>query len=94
MFGAGQGVGAGGGEEFVAQNPLLASPGFGEFVVNQYFAAGLVDALELHVVSMILGGGARLFENLGDARPRLELLRAVAAPEVTHLKYRVVKQAS
>ena len=43
---------------------------------------------------MILGGGARLFENLGDPRPRLELLRAVATPEVTHLKYRLVKEAS
>ena len=66
--------------------------GGGATVVNQYLAAGLVDELELHVVSMIVGGGARLFENLGDARPRLELLRAVATPEVTHLKYRVVKQ--
>jgi dihydrofolate reductase len=65
--------------------------GGGANVVNQYLATGLVDELELHVVSMILGGGARLFENLGDARPRLELLRAVATPEVTHLKYRVVK---
>jgi hypothetical protein len=42
----------------------------------------------------MFGGGARLFENLGDARPRLELLRAVATPEVTHLKYRLVKPAS
>jgi dihydrofolate reductase len=68
--------------------------GGGATVVNRYLAAGLVEVLELHVVSMILGGGARLFENLGDARPRLELLRAVATPEVTHLKYRLVKQAS
>jgi hypothetical protein len=36
-------------------------------------------------------GGARLFVNLGDARPRLEPLRVAATPEVTHLKYRVVK---
>jgi dihydrofolate reductase len=68
--------------------------GGGANVVNQYLAAGFVDELELHVVAMILGGGARLFENLGDARPRLELLRAVATPEVTHLKYRLVKPAS
>jgi hypothetical protein len=43
---------------------------------------------------MMLGGGAHLFEHLGDARQRLELLLAVATPEVTHLKYRLVKQAS
>ena len=68
--------------------------GGGATVVNQYLAAGHVDELELHVVPMILGGGARLFEHLGDARPWLELLRAVATPEVTHLKYRPLKQAS
>jgi dihydrofolate reductase len=58
-------------------------------VINQYLAAGLVDELELHVVPLVLGGGARLFDGLG---PELELeqLRAVEAPGVTHVKYRVV----
>jgi dihydrofolate reductase len=68
--------------------------GGGANVVNQYLAAGLVDELELHVVSMLMGGSARLFEGLRKARPRLELLRAVGTPEVTHLKYRVVKEVS
>ena len=36
------------------------------------------------------GDGARLFEDLGDAEVRLEQVRAVEAPGVTHLKYRVV----
>jgi hypothetical protein len=41
------------------------------------------------VVPLVLGGGARLFDGLG---PELELeqLRAVEAPGVTHVKYRVV----
>jgi dihydrofolate reductase len=52
-------------------------------------AAGLLDVLELHVVPVLLGGGARLFENLGGAEVRLEQVRAVEAPGVTHLKYRV-----
>ena len=39
---------------------------------------------------MLLGDGARLFDNLGDAEVRLEQVRAVEAPGVTHLKYRVV----
>ena len=34
--------------------------------------------------------GARLFDNLGDTEVQLEQVRAVAAPGVTHLKYRVV----
>jgi hypothetical protein len=52
-------------------------------------AAGLLGVLELHVVPLLLGGGARLFENLGGADVRLEQVRAVEAPGVTHVKYRV-----
>jgi hypothetical protein len=40
---------------------------------------------------VLLGGGARLFDNLGDAEVQLEQVRAVEAPGVTHLKYRSVK---
>lgn len=62
--------------------------GGGANVINQYLAAGLVDELELHVVPLLLGGGARLFEGVGPD-VKLELLRTVGAPGVTHLKYRV-----
>ena len=63
----------------------------GANVANQYLAAGLLDELELHVVPLLLGGGARLFDNLGDAEVRLEQVRAVEASGVTHLKYRSVR---
>lgn len=63
--------------------------GGGADVINQYLAAGLVDELELHVAPIILGGGARLFEGVGP-KLKLERLRTVEAPGVTHLKYRVV----
>src|ERR671911_605756 len=62
--------------------------GGGASVLNQYLAAGLVDELELHVVPLVLGGGARLFDGLA-AELRLEQVRAIEAPGVTHLKYRV-----
>ena len=62
--------------------------GGGASVINQYLAAGLVDELELHIVPLVLGGGARLFDGLG-AELRLEQVRAIEAPGVTHLKYRV-----
>ncbi len=64
--------------------------GGGADVINQYLAAGLVDELELHVVPILLGGGARLFEGTGS--PRLELIRALDAPGVTHVKYRVLRE--
>jgi dihydrofolate reductase len=64
--------------------------GGGADVINQYLAAGLVDELELHIVPIVLGSGARLFEGVG---PDLELeqVRATEAPGVTHVKYRVAR---
>ena len=64
--------------------------GGGADAINQYLAAGLLDELELHVVPILLGGGARLFEGVGP-EVKLEPIRVVEAPGVTHLKYRVVK---
>jgi dihydrofolate reductase len=58
-------------------------------IAQQYLAAGLLDELELHVVPLLLGGGSRLLDNLGDAKVQLEQVRAVEAPGVAHLKYRV-----
>ncbi|MFF8680127.1 dihydrofolate reductase family protein [Streptomyces sp. NPDC015237] len=64
----------------------------GADTVRQYLAAGLVEELQLHVVPVILGGGLRLFEGLGDAGRRdLEQVGAVETPLATHLKYRFVK---
>jgi dihydrofolate reductase len=64
--------------------------GGGAAAINQYLAAGLLDELQLHVVPLILGGGARLFEGVGPEL-RLEQTRAVEAPGVTHVSYRVVR---
>jgi dihydrofolate reductase len=64
--------------------------GGGADIINQFLAAGLVDEIELHVVPILLGGGERLFAGVGPD-VKLEPLRVVEAPGVTHLKYRVVK---
>jgi dihydrofolate reductase len=64
--------------------------GGGADIINQYLAAGLVDELEIHVSPLVLGGGERLFDGVGPDL-KLEQLRAVEAPGVAHLKYRVVK---
>jgi len=62
--------------------------GGGANVVQQYVAGGLIDEFELHVVPILLGDGERLLENVGNLK--LEQVRAVEAPSVTHIKYRVV----
>jgi dihydrofolate reductase len=73
-----------------AAGDLDVAIGGGADVVNQVLAAGLVDELELHVVPLILGGGARLFAGVGPD-VRLEQVRVVEAPGVAHLKYRVLR---
>jgi dihydrofolate reductase len=69
------------------QDVLIAG---GAAVINQYLAAGLVDEFELHVAPTALGNGERLFDGAGPIR--LERLRVVEAPGVTHLKYRVLRE--
>jgi dihydrofolate reductase len=64
--------------------------GGGALIINEFLAAGLLDELELHVSAVLLGGGERLFEGVGP-EVRLERVRVLEAPGVTHLKYRVLK---
>jgi dihydrofolate reductase len=54
---------------------------------QQYLAAGLVDEMEISVAPILLGSGERLFDNVGSDLHGLALVRTVAAPDVTHLKY-------
>ena len=49
-----------------------------EPVAQQYLAAGLIDEIVVSIVPILLGGGARLFDNVGDAK--LEQVEAVEAP--------------
>jgi len=59
----------------------------GANAARQYLAAGLVDEMELNLVPTLVGSGERLFEGIGDDLRGLELVRTVAAPKVTHLKF-------
>jgi dihydrofolate reductase len=59
----------------------------GANVARQYLASGVVDEMEINLVPTLLGSGERLFEGLGDDLRRLELVRTVAGPKVTHLKF-------
>jgi dihydrofolate reductase len=67
------------------------SLGGGATAVQQYLAAGLLDEMLISLVPVFLGSGARLFDDLGGARPRLEQLETVEAPGVTHIRYRVAR---
>jgi dihydrofolate reductase len=62
----------------------------GASVVQQYLEAGLLDELQVNLAPVLLGGGTRLFGDLGAAQA-LEVTRVVESPAATHLRYRVVK---
>ena len=59
----------------------------GAKAAQQYLKADLVDEMELSIAPTLLGSGERLFEGLGDNLHGLKLVRTVAAPDVTHLKF-------
>lgn len=59
--------------------------GGGAATVQQYLRAGLVDELHLAIVPVLLGGGARLFEQLGDGPSDLAPVELVSSATVTHV---------
>jgi dihydrofolate reductase len=59
----------------------------GANVVQQYLSAGLLDELLISVVPVLLGAGARLFDNLDEPTPKLRQVEAFEAPGVTHIRY-------
>src|SRR5205814_423401 len=60
----------------------------GASVTQQYLAAGLVDEMEINLVPTLLGSGERLFEGVGDDLHGLRLVKTVATPAVTHLRFK------
>ena len=59
----------------------------GAKAAQQYLVAGLVDEMEINQAPTLLGAGERLFDGIGDDLHGLALVRTVAAPHVTHLKF-------
>ena len=52
----------------------------------------LIDELHLHLAHQLLGGGDRLFEDVG-ALP-LQKVKVVDSAAVTHIKFRMLKESS
>jgi dihydrofolate reductase len=60
----------------------------GADIAQQYLKAGLIDEMEIHVVPLLLGDGARLFDNTGGRQTSFECIRVVNSPAASHYKYR------
>ena len=61
--------------------------GGGAAVAQQYLKAGLIDEMDIHVVPVLLGDGARLFDNTGGQQAGYVCIRIVNSPTVSHYKY-------
>ena len=60
-------------------------------IVQQCLRLGLLDEIQIDLVPVLLGGGVRMFDNLGTIPIALERIQVVEAPGVTHLRFRVLK---
>jgi len=63
----------------------------GAAAVQQALRAGLLDEIEIHLIPVLLGGGVRLLDHLGDDPVQLARIEVVDAPGVTHLRYSVIR---
>jgi dihydrofolate reductase len=60
-------------------------------IVQQCLRAGILDEVHVDLVPVLLGGGVRLFDNLGPQHIELERIQLIEAPGVTHITFRVVR---
>jgi dihydrofolate reductase len=63
----------------------------GAKIIRQYLKAGLLDEMQIHLVPVLLGGGVRLFEDMGTQRIELRKTWSIETPSATHLWFDVVK---
>jgi dihydrofolate reductase len=63
------------------------SLGGGASTARQYLRAGLVDEMAVHVTPILLGGGERLFEDVGDVLAGYECVELASSPAVAHFTY-------
>lgn len=73
----------------VAGDKMVAVDGAN--VVQQAIRAGLIDEIGIDLVPVLLGAGVRYFDHLGSTPINLERTGVIEAPDVTHLRFRVVK---
>jgi dihydrofolate reductase len=60
--------------------------GGGASTIQQFLREGLVDELHLALVPVLLGGGERLFDHLGEAPVGYEVVEVVPSPAVVHVR--------
>jgi dihydrofolate reductase len=62
----------------------------GASAIQQFIKAGWLDEIQIHLIPILLGEGTRLFDHF-DKPIELERIQVTEAPDVTHLRFRVLK---
>ncbi|VXB26268.1 Dihydrofolate reductase [Arthrobacter sp. 9AX] len=73
--------------EAAAGKDIAVAGGAG--TARQFLSAGLVDELRLHISPLLLGGGERLLDGVGNIK--LEPTEVGGTGLVTHIRYRVLR---
>jgi dihydrofolate reductase len=63
----------------------------GANIMRQYLSAGLLDEMQIHLVSVLLGGGIRLFEGLDPEGTVLRRMGSTETSGAMHLRFTIVK---
>jgi len=63
----------------------------GATLAGQYIKAKLIDELHIHLVTILLGAGSRLFEGTGPSIIELEKIKSIESTGVTHIQFRMIK---
>ncbi|MGX7678818.1 dihydrofolate reductase family protein [Jatrophihabitans sp. DSM 45814] len=64
---------------------------FGADVARQALAAGLLDEIAVHLAPVLLGGGIRLYGGHGEMTVPLRRIEATLSPQLTDLRFRVLR---
>ncbi len=60
--------------------------GGGAATIRQYLRASLIDEMHVAIVPVLLGGGERLFDDLGTSTGNYRCVEHVCSPAVTHVR--------
>jgi len=63
----------------------------GADTIRQFIDAGLIEEFSIHIAPILLSSGVRLFDGIDRDKLSFRILEVISSPNVTHLKYRVIK---
>jgi dihydrofolate reductase len=65
----------------------------GGYTARRALEAGVLDELQIHQIPVLFGGGRLLFE-IFPSRIELQIAQVIDTAEVTHIRYRVIRDES